>query len=38
MAGASLSDSLPVPPQTSNMVVTWRMAQIGKPGPRSVTD
>jgi GT2 family glycosyltransferase len=38
MAGAALSDDLPVPPQTANMVLTWRMAQVGKLGPRSVTD
>ena len=38
MAGAALSDDLPVPPQTANMVLTWRMAQVGKPGPKSITD
>ena len=38
MAGAALGDDLPVPPQTTNMVVTWRMAQLGRPGPQSVTD
>jgi len=38
MAGAALSDNLPVPPQTANMVLTWRLAQVGKPGPKSITD